>query len=372
MNPLFLVCTLFSILVAGSSVIDHRAIESSLSPRADNLVFTASKWIWTATTVASAPRAFRKDFTPPLGKSLIAADIIIAADNRFTLYVNGEVIGSAAGDRWAKRFCVDLLPSFNVFAVQASTTAAANGALIATILVTYSDGTTDTIVSDSSWRASNTVPAGFEQLSFDDIAWPAATTVGAYGAATWGTVFVPTNPPTVSLTGATWIWTDVVPASGTLPAGRRAFRKTFVPASGQVPVSANIIITVDNAYTLYVNGVEVGTGSTWETAQHYRVNLAPASELVLAVLATNTVASAAGVLVSMEVNMVAAGRANCTAGVFVQSDRSWKSTTGAIPAGWQLPGFNDSAWPAAVAEAVYPATKWGTVSVAAASPPVDA
>jgi hypothetical protein len=164
----------------------------------------------------------------------------------------------------------------------------------------------------------------------------------------------------------------VVPASGTLPAGKRAFRKTFVPAPGQVPASADIIITVDNAYTLYVNGVEVGTGTTWRRAQHYHVNLAPAAELVLAVLATNTEPSAAGVLVAMEVNMMEVGRANCTAGVFVQSDRSWKSTTGAIPTGWQLVGFDDSAWPAAAAEVVYPATKWGTVTVDAALPPVNA
>lgn len=349
-----------------------RTIDTTLAPRAQNLAFTNSKWIWTSTTVAGAARAFRKDFTPPLGKSLIAADIIITADNRFTLYMNGEVLGSATGERFAHRFCADLLPSFNVFAVQASTTAAANGAFIATILVTYSDGTTDTIISDSSWRSSNTVPVGFEQLSFDDTAWPAATTVGAYGAATWGAVAIPTNPSTVSLTGATWIWTDVVPASGTLPAGKRAFRKTFVPAPGQVPASADIIITVDNAYTLYVNGVEVGTGTTWRRAQHYHVNLAPAAELVLAVLATNTEPSAAGVLVAMEVNMMEVGRANCTAGVFVQSDRSWKSTTGAIPTGWQLVGFDDSAWPAAAAEVVYPATKWGTVTVDAAFPPVNA
>jgi hypothetical protein len=352
--------------------VSDRAIDTSLSARAQNLAFTNSKWIWTPTTVAGAARAFRKDFTPPLGKSLIAADIIIAADESFTLYVNGDEMGPGVGTHFARRFCADLLPSFKVFAVKASTTAAANGALIVNILVTYSDGTTDTIISDSSWRSSNTVPTGFEQLSFDDTAWAAATTVGAYGAATWGAVEIPTNPSTVAFTGSHWIWTDVAGAGGTLPAGQRAFRKTFIPAPGQVPASADIIITVDNAYTLWVNGVKVGTGSTWQHGQHYRVNLAPAAELVLAVLATNTVASAAGVLVSMEINMVEAGRANCTAGLFLGTDVSWKSTKGAIPAGWQLPGFDDSAWPAVVSEAVYPATRWGTVTVGAALPPVDA
>jgi hypothetical protein len=124
--------------------------------------------------------------------------------------------------------------------------------------------------------------------------------------------------------------------------------------------------------TLWVNSVKVGTGSTWQHGQHYRVDLMPAVELFLTVLATNTVTSAAGVLISMEINMVEAGRANCTAGLFLGTDVSWKSTKGVIPVGWQLPGFDNSAWPAVVSEAVYPVTRWGTITVGAALPPVNA
>lgn len=355
------------------SAIDQRATDAALLPRDDAIAFTASKWIWTATSVAKAVRGFRKDFTPPLGKSLIAADIIVAADNELTFWVNGDLVGSASGTRFASRFCVDLLPSFNVFAVNASTTAVANGAFIATILLTYSDGTTDTILSDTTWRSSTTVPAGFEQLSFDDTAWPGATAVGAYGAAPWSTVFIPQNPPSVSLTGATWIWTNVIPASGDLPPSSRAFRKTFVPPPNAVPSSATIIITADNSYILYVNGVEVGRENDWPVAQQYTVNLAPASEIVLAVLANNTLTSPAGLLLSMEVNMSVAGRGNCTAGMFVHSDTTWVSTKGAIPVGWELPGFNDSAWPAVAGEGAYPtATPWTTVTVEKVAAPVNA
>lgn len=342
-------------------------------PRADTLGFSASKWIWTATTASNAVRALRKDFTPPFGKSLIAADVIIAADNSLTLFVNCDLIGSAEGTRFARRFCVSLLPSYNVFAVNASTSAAANGALIATILVTYSDGTTDTIVSDSSWRVSNSVPAGFEQLSFDDTAWVAATTVGNYGASPWTTVFIPADPPVVSITGANWIWTDVAPASGIeYPAGQRVFRKTFIPAAGEIPISATILITIDNAYTLYVNGVRVGSGSNWKVGQHYTVNLLPTPELVFAVVATNTVLSAAGLIASIEINMAAAGRVNCSAGALVISNASWKSPKGAIPTGWELPGFDDSAWPAVKVESAYTGSPWGPVTFAAPSPPVTA
>lgn len=138
-----------------------------------------------------------------------------------------------------------------------------------------------------------------------------------------------------------------------------------------MPQTATIIITADNAYTLYVNGVTIGSGTTWPTAQRYTVNFASApAEVMLAVLANNTAAGAAGLLVAMEVNMVPSGRTNCTAGAFVLTDAGWKSTKGAIPAGFEQPGFEDSAWPAVVAEETYPGTKWGTITVAAPSPPV--
>ncbi|KAJ7142030.1 hypothetical protein C8R43DRAFT_1071285 [Mycena crocata] len=338
------------------------------------LSFASSKWIWTPTDTPNAFVALRKDFTPPLGKSLIAAEIITTADNAMQLFVNGDFIGSGTPihrARFANRYCVDLLPSLNVFAVNASTTATSGGGVIATILLTYSDGTKDTILSDSSWRVSKGLPAGFTQLSFDDTAWPVASVAGVYGAQPWGTVFIPASPVVLGLERAQWMWTDVVPASGTVPAGSRAFRRTFIPAPGQIPASASIIVAADNQYTLFVNGVSIGSGTNWKVAQRYTVNFAsPPEEVVLAVRATNTVASAAGVIVAVEINMQPSGRANCTAGSFVMSDAVWKSTKGAIPAGFEQPGFDDSAWPPVVAEATYPAKPWGAITIAAPSAPV--
>jgi hypothetical protein len=120
----------------------------------------------------------------------------------------------------------------------------------------------------------------------------------------------------------------------------------FTPAPGQVPASATIIITADNAYTLYVNAVMIGTGTQRTVAQRYTANFAtPASEVVLAVLATNNAASPAGVVAAMEINMQPTGRTSCTAGAFVLTDTRWKSIKGAIPTGFQLPGFDDAAWP---------------------------
>ncbi|KAJ6522513.1 hypothetical protein DFH09DRAFT_1421711, partial [Mycena vulgaris] len=168
---------LFSFFVALSTLCSS-AVGTATTP----LSFAASDWIWTPTTTADAQVGLRKDFTPPLGKALIAAEIIITAVNELQLYVNGHFIGSGTPPtraRFAPRYCVHLLPSCNFFAVNA-TTPGANGGLIATIHLTYSDNSTDTIVTDGSWRVRSLPPAGFEQLSFDDTAWASATVLDAY------------------------------------------------------------------------------------------------------------------------------------------------------------------------------------------------
>ncbi|KAF8155110.1 hypothetical protein K438DRAFT_1777819 [Mycena galopus ATCC 62051] len=331
------------------------------------LSFTNSDWIW---TTGNALVAFRKDFTLPLGKIPSGAEIIITAANTFNLYVNGDFVGSGTdGQGIAQRFCIPLLPSSNVFAVNASNIEPANGGLIATILVTYSDHTTDMIVSDGTFRAIAGSPTGFVQPSFNDTAWVGATVVGAYGNTKWGTVAIPSNPAVLDLTSSFWVWTAVIPAGNwpNLPAGSRAFRQTFTPAAGEIPANANIVISADDAYTLWLNGVQVGTGGNWAIAQNDVVNFASApAKIMVAVLATNANApSPAGLLFSMEVNMAPTvaspatrGWSNCTAGAYVVSDNAWLSTTGVIPNGFQQPGFDDSAWPAVVEEALYPGGVW--------------
>ncbi|KAJ7764417.1 hypothetical protein B0H16DRAFT_1414014 [Mycena metata] len=374
----FFLKAISSLLFAGFCLSSATSDVSAAPDVTSALSFSSSKWIWnSATATANAVVGFRKDFTPPLGKSLIAAEIIITAVSSLDLYVNGDFIGSGTPPhrgRFAHRFCVDLLPSLNVFAVNASTTGSGTGTdagLIATILVTYQDNTTDKLLTDSSWRAKGALPLGWETLAFDDTAWPVATVVGSYDVAPWNTVLVniPADPPVLTFVETDWVWTDVVPASGTLPAGSRAFRRTFTPAPNQFPASATILISADNEYTLYVNGVTIGSGSNFKVAQRYTVNFATApSEVVLAVLVTNTAASTAGLLVAMEVNMVPSGRTSCTAGAFMLTDTLWKSTKGPIPDGFEQPGFDDSAWPAVAAEAVYPAAPWGTVTIATVAP----
>ncbi|KAJ7016997.1 hypothetical protein C8F04DRAFT_1339285 [Mycena alexandri] len=170
----FHIHSVISLLVAGAAfpVVLAAQNVSSVSPARDAtsaLSLSSSKWIWNSVTAtAGAQVGLRKVFRPPFGKSLIAAEIIISSYINFQLYLNSNYVGTGNRSNFGHRFCVDLLPSYNVFAVNASTTVSGidDGGLVATILVTYTDGTTDTLVTDSSWRAKGPRLLGNDLASF--------------------------------------------------------------------------------------------------------------------------------------------------------------------------------------------------------------
>ncbi|KAJ7611617.1 lectin [Roridomyces roridus] len=338
----------------------------ALIPPISALDLQSSTWIWTnEVSGGEAPagnRAFRKDFVAPLGKTPVQADILLTVDNIFTFYVNGIEAGSGRGYNIGHLFCVAMSPCLNVFAVNATNEGPGSSpaGLVAAIQITYSDGTTTNIVTDTTWLYSTTVPSGFEQLSFDDSSWKPAIGEGAFGISPWGPTAQVIDAPTLSIANASWIWTNEV-VGGNAPSGNRAFRRTYTPPPGQTPTSATIIISADDAYSLYVNGVLVGSGNSWGTAQTYSIGLAPAANYVFAVFAQNqgTTPNPAGLIAAIQINIA---QCDCAAPVLFVTDGEWTSNTG-TPAGFQLPGFDDSTWPAATIEGPFGISPWGNISV---------
>ncbi|CAK5278378.1 unnamed protein product [Mycena citricolor] len=343
------------------------------------LDFSASQWIWTTDVSGGvAPvgsRAFRKDFVAPAGKTPLEADIIITADNSFSLYVNNDLVGSSGDFRYAARFCVPLYDCLNVFAVTAT-----NGAtvpnpagLLVAIQITYSDGTTSQLVSDATWRGAITFPSNYQSLSLDDNPWRPVLVEAGYGAAPWGTIPVPSVPPVLTLAGAAWIWTTEV-SGGIAPAGTRAFRRTYTAPPGQLVGSATVIIAADNEYTLYANGFQIGSGTSFTTAQTWSINLGAASQVVFAVVATNilTVPNPAGVIFAAEINLVQTA-CNCTGGAYLVSDGSWLwPGNGSLPPGFQNPGYDSSSWTAVTTEGANGVAPWGTVAISPSTGTVNA
>ncbi|CAK5268971.1 unnamed protein product [Mycena citricolor] len=348
------------------------------------LDFSASQWIWTTdVSGGQAPvstRAFRNKFVAPAGKTPVEADIIITADNFFSLYVNNNLVGT--GSDWTKpgRFYVPLNDCLNVFAVNATNggllsnpTAPNPAGLLVAIQISYSDGTTSQIVSDATWRGAITYPSNFPSLSFDDYTWLPVFVEAGYSTSTWGAIQVPSVPPALTLDGAAWIWTTEV-SGGNAPPGTRAFRRTYTAPAGQVAASATVIIAADDQYTLYANGFAVGSGTSFSTAQTWSINLGAAQQVVFAVVATNilTVPNPAGVIFAAEINLVQTS-CNCTGEAYLASDGSWLWPGNAsLPPGFQTPGYNSSSWTAVTTEGVNGAAPWGTIAVSPSTGTVNA
>ncbi|KAJ3740137.1 hypothetical protein DFH05DRAFT_1529433 [Lentinula detonsa] len=353
--------------------LNTRDSDSLMNRASPALSFDASQWIWTPElSGGNAPvgsRGFRKTFVPPQGKTPAFLTIAYSVDNVGTLFVNGQEISTE--DVWytAGTYCINLADcgcavviAFNV--TNESTTPNPAGLLVAGI-VTYTDGSTSPIVSDTTWRTSEGgLPTGFQDLTFDDSTWAPAVTEGANGVAPWGDVALAGSDP-LSFTPARWIWTNEVSAGGNYPPGARAFRYTLTLPGGQTSGTATIIIDTDNEYSLYVNGAFVGTGTDFETAQKYVVENVQGPEIVFAVYAvnTNTVPNPAGLLAAIQVTSQDGYCTQCISTSSAVTFAGWKAFPGPVPSGFEQPGFDDSTWPTAADEGAYGVAPWGNVPV---------
>ncbi|KAF5361232.1 hypothetical protein D9757_010402 [Collybiopsis confluens] len=320
------------------------------------LNFTSSQWIWTTELTRPngiAPvgsRAFRRTFLSPQGKTPSFLTIGFASANAATLWVNGNPIVTQAGWLTAGRYCVNLeicncglLIAFN------ATNSISSAGLLVDAQVTYTDGSTSSIVSDSSWRTTTGgILSGFQQSTLNDSAWEAAETQGRNGVAPWGRVQRAGADPQ-SLGVSWWIWTNEQ-SPGLYPPSARAFRYTITLPVGHTSGTATVMIVVDNQYSLYINGRFIGTGQNYRTAQKF-VAAVQGPKVVFAVYGqnTNVVPNPAGLLVSIQVISESQDTlsfcTNCNSTTYVISDKSWKAFSGLVPSGFEQPGFDDSAWP---------------------------
>ncbi|KAJ7461794.1 hypothetical protein B0H11DRAFT_115610 [Mycena galericulata] len=250
---------------------------------------TTASWIWT-----SAPTTgnvgFIKTFDSAAGKTASSATISMTAVNQFTFWVNGQPIG-ASGDGandWtsAQVMTAGLNSSTNTFSVLAVNNANSGApppGLLAAIQITYSDGSGDTIVSDSSWGVSAVIPSDFPTPS-DTSGFTTATVAAAFGSGSWGSsvTLAAANPNVPSLSTSTWIWSTSTANTGAA-VGTVGFRKTVTTPSGKTAQSATLLITVDNGFNLYINGAYVGSAPgvpqlpDFTRAQQFTVGLDAAS-----------------------------------------------------------------------------------------------
>jgi hypothetical protein len=123
---------------------------------------------------------------------------------------------------------------------------------------------------------------------------------------------------------------------------------TLVPSIGTVPASsAQIIITGDNGYDLYLNGTLLGSGSNWNQAQRYSLPLVNGANVV-AVKGRNDPGTSGGILAEIIDDSTVA-----------VTDTSWRINTSG-PANWTTVNYSDAAWTKATDLGQYGVTPWGS------------
>ena len=158
---------------------------------------------------------------------------------------------------------------------------------------------------------------------------------------------------------AKWIWDKSAPEQEL----KRYFRRAF--DLDKLPARAHLNITCDNGYTVYINGAELGTESSfgaegWGRAESF--DLLPHLRKggnVVAVAAEN-LGGQAGLLVEVVLDD-AASEAEDGAPVYILSDSDFRMSAQA-PKGWLKPKFDDAAWPSADVLGSVPMPPWGAIA----------
>ena len=153
---------------------------------------------------------------------------------------------------------------------------------------------------------------------------------------------------------ARWIWFPEGNPAASAPRGERFFRRVVqIPPDASIK-AARLTITVDDQFTVYVNGEEAGKSSgqtdAWKKQGSFdikaRLRQGPN---VIAVKAFNN-GDAAGLLANLEIE--------CDSPIAAVSDKSWK-VANAVAEGWTKTGFDDASWPGAKEIAKLGEGPWG-------------
>ena len=156
---------------------------------------SGANWIWNYGgqehgKIEPGTQYFRYKFDIKDESRIVSATLSFTADDYGKLYLNGETVIDKRNvtDAWQSGVCVDVtdrLSEHNVIAAYAGNTGVGYAGIIARLAVTFDDGTSDVMVTDASWKFSETGPDGWEQPGFDDSGWGRPDTAIIYSSAPW-------------------------------------------------------------------------------------------------------------------------------------------------------------------------------------------
>lgn len=171
--------------------------------------FEPAKWIWTKEmskwSTTAMTRTFRRTFVPPPGKIPAFASGIMSGDDTVQFYVNSKLVASIESWGVVRRFQLSFpetraenADSPIVLSARAYNMGGAGGFVSHTI-ITYTDGTSESIVTDNSWKTieGNAGPNTFTSTTFkEDATWVSAYEIAAYPwDKVWQTLSIPGPSP---------------------------------------------------------------------------------------------------------------------------------------------------------------------------------
>lgn len=181
----------------------------------------------------------------------------------------------------------------------------------------------------------------------------------------WGAVSA--QAQSIDFDDAKWIWCLGETLLGSLPASVNYFRAEVVIPESPALKSAEIIITADNLFVLYLNGQSVGESGTgnsaWSQAQRWDVtSLLVPGRTVVAVEAVNTLPGPAGLIMKLVAEMADGQQ------IVLASDATWTCST-EEESNWQQSVFDDQKWKHVDVIGDFGVGPWGSVAVPAESQP---
>lgn len=160
----------------------------------------------------------------------------------------------------------------------------------------------------------------------------------------YGAAFIPGNPEFP----ARWIWfRDKEVDRSTLPKpGVRYFRKKFSLKNPSAIQDAELLITADHSFELYLNEKQIGQGNDWRKVNRIPLqsnDLKPTNILAVEAKNEGSLPNPAGVLLAIKFSY------ENGAEEFLYSDRDWKSRDSLPEKNWKSYAFSDEEWEKVVA-----------------------
>lgn len=302
--------------------------------------YGVGSWIWADQTSAGQTCRLWKAFDLPTSATVKKAQLRLVADDSYRLFLDGKLLGAGGEWRELDEYDVTTLLKAGRHVIAAEVT---NGTSVAGLAlglrVELADGSRVEVASDTSWKV---VPDGFEGWTEQQQAapsWLSATVIAAFGRDPWFE-----RPGTCGV--GSWIWAAEMRDQQTC-----RFWKSFqIPARLSVE-RAQLRVTADNSYRLYLDGSELGRGAEWRALTEYEVkSLLGPGEHVLAVEAFSD-SGMAGMVLGLNIRL-SNGEV-----VEIMSDANWRIAANTDKR-WVKRTRAPDDWPAATVVAAFQKYPW--------------